>query len=65
LQDAIQIKGNPFAEFEIKDSVSKQMQFVSEEDLEKIWSVMKTFRRIKVCDLEEYANGILNNERGK
>ena len=47
----IQIKGNPFAEVEVKHCIDK----LTEEEQEKVWEVVRTFRRISEEDLSEYA----------
>lgn len=57
--DVLNIRGNPFAEAEFKQILKKNLSITSEEDLDKVWNIARTFRRIKVDNIEEFAMGIL------
>lgn len=57
--DVLNIRGNPFAEAEFKQILKKNLNITNEEDLDKVWSSARTFKRIKIDSIEEFAIGIL------
>lgn len=58
--DVLNIRGNPFAEAEFKRILKNKLDITNEETLDKIWNSARTFKRIKIESIEDFAMGILN-----
>lgn len=58
--DVLNIRGNPFAEAEFKRILKNKLNITNEETLDKVWNSARTFKRIKIESIEDFAMGILN-----
>ena len=58
--DVLNIRGNPFAEAEFKRILKNKLDITNEETLDKVWNSARTFKRIKIESIEDFAMGILN-----
>lgn len=60
MSDTLNIRGNPFAEAEFKIILKSKLNISNEEILDKVWNSARTFRRIKIDSIEDFAMGIIN-----
>lgn len=63
MSDVLDIRGNPFAEVEFKRILKNKLGIINETTLDKIWNSARTFKRIKVEYIKEFALGILKDNK--
>lgn len=60
--DTLNIRGNPFAEVEFKMVLNSKLGISNESTLDKVWNSARTFSRIKVDSIEEFAMEIISKQ---